>query len=348
MLELYSDYLLCSFSATTATGLSSLTDGVISHDKVTRFLGKEELNSCALWSLVKKEVRACESEDAVLIFDDTIEEKPYTDESELICWHYDHSKNRSVKGINILNAVYHSQGHTFPVAFEAVRKPYQYCDLATKKVKRKSERTKNEMMRDMLLVCRQNQLKFSYALFDIWFSSAENMDFIVKRMKRHFISAVKGNRLVALSEEDKKAGQFIHMSDLDYSEQKPLKVWVKGLSFPVLAHRQIFTNKDGSEGILYLMCSDLSCDKDRIEAIYKKRWNVEVYHKSLKQNANLAKSPAQRIRTQLNHVFMAIYSVFKLECLGMKRKMNHFAIRGKLLINATRSAYERLLSFQSA
>jgi len=35
--------------------------------------------------------------------DDSIEEKPYTDQSELICTHFDHAQNRYVKGINLLN-----------------------------------------------------------------------------------------------------------------------------------------------------------------------------------------------------------------------------------------------------
>jgi hypothetical protein len=34
-----------------------------------------------------------------------------------------------------------------PVAFELVKKPIQYSCLTTKKLKRKSEKTKNEMMR---------------------------------------------------------------------------------------------------------------------------------------------------------------------------------------------------------
>ena len=38
LLDLYSDYLLSSFGPTTATGLSALLDGQVSHDQVTRFL----------------------------------------------------------------------------------------------------------------------------------------------------------------------------------------------------------------------------------------------------------------------------------------------------------------------
>ena len=79
LLELYTDYLLSAFSYTTATGLSKMTDGEVSHDKVTRFLSEKELDSPALWRLVKPLVRELEDEGSpgILIIDDTIEEKPY-------------------------------------------------------------------------------------------------------------------------------------------------------------------------------------------------------------------------------------------------------------------------------
>ena len=89
LLELYSDYLLSAFSHTTATGLSKMTNGEVSHDKVTRFLSAKESDSRTLWRLLKPLVRdEFEGEEGALIIDGTIEEKPYTDESELICWHY--------------------------------------------------------------------------------------------------------------------------------------------------------------------------------------------------------------------------------------------------------------------
>ena len=89
-MELYSDYLLSTFGKTTATGLSALIDGQVSHDQITRFLSGEEYTSKELWQEVKPTVRKVEREDAVLVFDDTIQEKPYTDENEVMCWHYDH------------------------------------------------------------------------------------------------------------------------------------------------------------------------------------------------------------------------------------------------------------------
>ena len=63
LFELYSDYLLSAFSHTTATGLSVLTQGTISHDKITRFLAKEVFDSAALWRLLKPMVHAIEEEE---------------------------------------------------------------------------------------------------------------------------------------------------------------------------------------------------------------------------------------------------------------------------------------------
>lgn len=346
-LDLYTDYLLSTFGAATATGLSAMVEGEVSHDKITRFLSKEDYTSKDLWKQVKSTVRRVEHDEGVLIFDDTIQEKAWTDESELMCWHYDHCSGRNVKGINLLNALYHCNGTSIPVAFELVKKPLQYCDLKTRQIKRKSEVTKNELMREMIDTCIRNDLKFRFVLMDSWFSSEENFDFITGK-GRHFIAALKDNRLVALSEDDRKMKRFVRVDELDFPEQTAVQGWLKGYAKAVLLVRQVFTNKDGSTGILHLVCSDLTCDHDAITTNYKKRWQVEVFHKSLKSNANLAKSPTRTLRTQSNHIFMSICAAFKLECLSIKNKLNPFALCRKLLINASRTAYAQLQQFRAA
>jgi hypothetical protein len=346
-LDLYTDYLLSTFGAATATGLSAMVEGEVSHDKITRLLSEQDYTSKDLWHQVKSTVRRVERDDGVLIFDDTIQEKAWTDESELMCWHYDHCSGRSVKGINLLNALYHASGTSIPVAFELVKKPFQYCDLKTRQVKRKGEVTKNEMMRQMIDTCIRNALKFRFILMDSWFSSKDNFDFITGKDK-HFIAALKNNRLIALSDEDRKNKRFVRVDELDFPEQTAVQGWLKGYAKAVLLVRQVFTNKDGSTGILHLVCSDLTCDYDVITTTYKRRWKVEEFHKCLKSNANLAKSPTRTVRTQSNHIFMSICAAFKLESLSVKNNLNPFAICRKLLINASRSAYDELQRFQAA
>ena len=342
LLELYSDYLLSSFAQTTATGLSRLLDNAYSHDQITRFLAGAELTSRDLWRLAKKPLRAIESDDGVLIFDDTIEEKPYTDENEIIAWHFDHCQNRTVKGVNILNCLYRAGEVSIPVAFEIVHKDLLYCEVETRRVKRQSSVTKNEHLRAMLGVCRQNQLRYRYVLTDNWFSSKENMAFIKVDLDKDFIMSLKSNRTAALSLEDQRQGRFVRVDALPLEDNTAKLAYLKGVPFPVMLAKQVFTNKDGSTGVLYLASSDLLLTYDRITAIYQKRWSVEVFHKSIKSNAGLARSPTHTVRTQSNHFFASIYAFLKLERLKMKHQVNHFALRAKLYLKALQASFAEL------
>ena len=247
-----------------------LLDNEYSHDQITRFLSGDEYTSRDLWVLVKPTVRDIETDDGALIFDDTIQEKPHSDENEIIAWHFDHCKNRTVKGVNILNCLYNVGDVNLPLAFEIVHKDVQYCEIETKKLKRKSSTTKNEYLRRMLRVCQQNQLRYRYVLTDNCFSAKENKVFIKVELEKDFVMALKSNRTVALSLEDKRQGRFVRVDALPLEENTVLQVYIKGLSFPVVLAKQVFTNKDGSIGILYLATSDLLLDYSRITTIYKK------------------------------------------------------------------------------
>lgn len=341
MLDLYADYLITSFSYTTATDLSRVLDHAISHDKVTRFLSERTYTSKDLWQLVKPAVREIETDNGVVIFDDTVEEKEYTDENDIIAWHYDHTQGRSVKGINILNCLYHTDGGTIPLAFEIVKKDVPFTDVKTGKQKRKSSCTKNEMLRDMLDIVLKNKVTFGYCLADTWFSSNETMEYI-REKKKHFVFAVKENRLVALSEEEKQQGDFKHLGLLSFGENKVVRCFFKGLDFPVYLVQQVFVNKDDSTGILYLATSDRKLDFASMTTIYHKRWKVEEFHKSIKSNTGLAKSPTKTATTQSNHFFASIYAYFKLELLSLKTKLNHFALKSKLYLKALLASFKEL------
>ena len=346
LLDLYSDYLLSSFGATTATGLSRLLDGAVSHDQVTRFLSEKVKTSSDLWRVVKPLVRQIESEAGVLIFDDSIEEKPYTDENDIICWHYDHTQGRNVKGINFLTALYHSQGVSLPVAFHLVAKTESYLDKKSNKMKRRSPTTKNDHYRQMLQVCVRNGVRFRYVLNDSWYAAADNMMFIRHELERHFIMALKSNRKVARSAQDKSQGRYQAVSTLDLPEGSVHEVYLESVDFPLLLTRQIFTNEDGSTGILYLVTSDLTLNATQLTTIYQTRWKVEEYHRSLKQNASLDKSPTRTVTTQTNHFFAALCTFVKLEWLRTQTKLNHYALKSKIYLSALLAAFHSLQALQ--
>ena len=119
-----------------------------------------------------------------------------------------------------------------------------------------------------------------------------------------------------------------------------MTIYLEGVDFPLVLVRQVFTNKDGSVGILYLVSSDLELTYTGLTDGYRTRWHVEPYHKSLKQNAALSQSPTRTVTTQSNHLFAALCAYVKLDTLKMRTHTNHFALKAKLYLSATRSAFQ--------
>lgn len=346
LLDIYSDYLLSAFGPVTATGLAALVNGSVSHDQVTRFLGGEVHTSADLWRLVKRYVRQVESDAGVLILDDSIAEKPYTDENAIVCWHYDHTSGGTVKGINFMTALYHSQDVSLPVGFALIAKTEVYVDAKSGQEKRRSPITKNELYRQLVQQAANNHIPFRYVLSDVWFSAAENMRFIKHTVQRDFIMPLKSNRKVALSLIDKQQGRYQRLDALGLEAQTGQEIYLESVDFPLLLVKQLFANEDGSTGLLYLVTSDLTLSADDLTTTYRKRWHVEPYHKSLKQNASLEKSPTQTVTSQTNHCFAALCAYIKLEWLKTSTHLNHFAMKAKFYLTAVQTAYQALAAMQ--
>lgn len=315
-----------------------MLDGQISHDQVSRFLASAEKTSADVWRVVKPLVRQVESEDGVLMVDDSIEEKPYTDDNELIGWHGDQSQQRQVKGINFLTALYQVGEVALPMAFDLVTKTEEYSDPQTGRHKRRI--SKNARDRMLLSICVHNQIKCRYVLSDVWRASADTMTFLVPLLKKHFVMPLKENRQVALSLEHKR-GQDVAVTTLDLPEGPTREMWLEEVDVPRRLVKQVFTKEDGSTGTRYLMTSDLT---HRITAPSHRRWSVEVYHRSLKQKASLENSSTRTETTQCNHLFASLCASIKLERVKLGTGLNHFAWTSKISLSALQAAYAQLVT----
>ena len=334
------DYLISSTQLATCTGLSRVLDGAISHDKFTRLLSNGNFTSKTLWQQSKVVAQEISQSKylKVLSFDDSIMAKPHTKENALNCWHFDHCSGRSVKGVQFLTALFNTQDMNVPIMVELIKKEITIIDSKTGKQKRKSKIGKNELFRSMVSQC-SSQLHIDYILADSWFSSSRNIKHIVAN-SLNFIVALKSNRLVALSEQDKQEGKWINIKSLDL-EQVSTKVWLKGIDFPLLFIRQVFKNGDDT-AYLYLISSDLNLSFKQVTTIYKKQWTVEQYHKVVKKITSFGKSPTKTIKTQSNHFYLSIMAYSKVEILKIRTKTNAFAMKDKIYYNALKHAMKQI------
>ena len=204
-----------------------------------------------------------------------------------------------MKGVSIPNCLYNSQNTDIPAAYEIINKPVLFSDPETGRILRKSEAAKNELLHDMPKVCINNHLRFRYMLTDSRFSSKETMCLIKSDLSWDFIAAIKSGRTAAPGLEDRKNGHSVQAGTPEPDTVQ--HVCMKGTDFPCLLCRQIFKDKAGSYGVLYPVSGDTGLTYDQTTAVYQKRRNAGVFHKSLKSDASLSKPPAGTVRTQGSH-----------------------------------------------
>lgn len=147
-----------------------------------------------------------------------------------------------VKGVNILSGLIRYEEIALPIAYEVINKDLYFCDVETKKEKRQSSITKNQLFRAIVKQATRNQILFNYVLADNWFGAKDKMEFIHYELKKFFIFGIKANRLIAFSEEERKRGQYHHLNRLSFKDGEKRIVYLKDLAFPVALVTKIFKN----------------------------------------------------------------------------------------------------------
>lgn len=358
LLDLYTDFLMTSPNVASALIMSKMLQDTYSHDSITRMLAQDELNQSLFWKIIKPTIRQVESEDGIISIDDTIENKPYSDENELISWHFDHTVGKSVKGINIVTFNYSSHYDDLtmklPVSFELVRKDKLVEKTEKKEGKfltrmvRQASVSKIELVRKRLQVLVfQNQIKFKYVTFDTWYSDADLISYIAKDLKKHCVCAIKDNRNVCFDfEKPAKQRSWISVSEAKIEPDKAYQVYLKGMDFPSTLVKKVYQHLDGSCGVQFLVSTDTSLSAEQVTDVYKKRWGSEELHRSLKQNTALEKMPAKMESSQANHIFASMIAQVKLEALRLATKVNHYTLKRNILIEALKAAWSQIQQFK--
>jgi len=155
----------------------------------------------------------------------------------------------------------------------------------------------------------------------------------------------KTNRQVALSADDKQHGRYVSVAPLGLEPHAIREIYLEGVDFPLRLLKQVFVHEDGSTGVLYLVTSDHTLTYAAITTRYRRRWNVEPYHQSLKQHAALERSPTHTVTTQTNHFFAALCGHIKLELLKGATKLTHCALKAKPYARALQMAFAALREF---
>ena len=296
--DLYVDFLIASQKQYSGVELSRVSPKPMAHDSVSRWLSDEKLTPQMLW---EQSQHLVEQARGYLIIDDTVLDKQYARNMALTKKQYSGKHHKVVQGIDIVNHVWSDGDKYVPIDFR-VYDPS--CD----------GKTKNDHAREMIHTAEKRDFKPLYVLMDAWYTSVDNLKAIARKGWR-WIGALKCNRLVSLVQ-----GTYIPVADLDWTEKSVHKVWLKAYGF-VLVSKLVATNGD----VTYIATNDMSLtDYETFKNHNAQRWNIETFHRAIKQCCGIERCYAIKERSQRNHILYAFLAFIKLEWRRIKTKVSWY------------------------
>lgn len=298
----YVEYLIATMGNYTCTNLADHLDGeqAVSHDVISDYLRREKLTPRGLWEVAQTLIT--DGPSAYLLFDDSVQDKRYATNMELVYPQYSGAVHGVVNGIGVVNLV-HSSGPD--QAFYPI--DYRIYDP------KGDGKSKQDHFRDMLLLAVTSKgLQAQTILFDNWYASVENLK-LIHRLGRHFITTVKSNRKVSISKE---AG-YVNLEDLPWDEHSyryGMLVKLKELPFKV----RLFVVVSPTGGIDWVI-TNRPDDPQRpltaadIQHENAFRWHIEQFHREAKQLTGTERCQCRKARSQRNHLACCYFAWYAIK-----------------------------------
>jgi hypothetical protein len=262
----------------------------VSHDSVNRFLLREAYEPKDLFAEARKLLNLV---GGMLNVDDSTLDKPYSKHMDLVTHFWSGKHHRVVKGLNLVTLYYTDpQGRSLPVN-------YRVYDKAEGK-------TKNAYFLEMLAEVLAWGLQPNFMTGDSWYSSADNLK-TVKNHRMGFMFAVESNRTVSTAK-----GTWVQVQKLAIPENG-LMVWLREFGEVKLFRTQL---KDQLRHyVVFLPKADTydAFQQTDFQKLHDQHWQIEQYHRMIKQVCNIEKFQVRGKVSILNHLFAALCCYIHLQ-----------------------------------
>ena len=277
------------------------------HDAFTRLLNRLEPDPEALWH----EVRPLLPADGVLVFDDTVLDKPFARHMGLVARFWSGRHKRVVQGINLVTAVWTDGDALWPCDYRLVDKSA-------------GDGTKNDQFRDMLRVAAGRGLAPRCVCFDCWYSGKDDLK-AVRALGWTFVTQVRCNRKV---NPDRTGNRAIEECDIAASGTV---VHLEG--FGLVKAFRIAATDGGTE---HWITNDLEMDAAARVMFAERAWGIEEYHRGLKQHTAVDRCQTRMARAQRNHIGFALRAFVRLEWHRFSTGVSWFAAKLAIVREAVR------------
>lgn len=316
--EKYIEYLISTPINYTCTNLSDHLENV-SHDAISDYLKKNKIIPNENWKRVEKLIT--NTRESFLIVDDSVQDKRYSKSIELVKRQYSGAVGGLVRGIGVVNLVHSDGKDYYPIDYRIYENSVD-------------GKTKNDHFREMLInAVSAKQLIAKRVLFDNWYSSWQNLK-LVNSLQLFFYTTLKSNRLVSLSKET----GYVHLDSIEWTQQQleqGILVKLKKVPFKVKLFKLVATN--GS--IDWLITNEL--DENLTTQVAKTnndvRWQIEEFHRDIKQLTGSQKCQCRKARSQRNHLACCYQAWLSLKVKATQLKISLYQLRKNLFSDYLRA-----------
>lgn len=286
-LSMYVGYLLSEPNSPSCCRLSEVMN--ISHDSVNRFLQREAYSPQDLFNEVKTDINL---KGGVLSVDDSVLDKPYSYQVAFVDHFWSGNHHAAVKGINLITLYYNDlEGRHQPVNYRIVDKA--------------EGKTKNEYFREMLVEVLAWGLEPAYITGDSWYGGVANL----KEVRNHhlgFLFALKSNRLISVEK-----GAWMQVQGLDIPEEGR-EVWLRGFGSVKVFRTSLKDQVRYYAAYLPDSQALSSFGRDQFVWLHDRHWQIEQYHRTIKQVCHIGHFQVRTSVAIQNHIFAAIFGYAQL------------------------------------
>lgn len=312
--DLYTHFLIAAQRNFTVTELSDRLKHMPAHDSITKWLETDKLTPSRLWKAMDKEV---DKNSGDLIIDDTVFDHFYGKGIDLVYRQYSGVHHKPVSGIGLTTLLWFSNYHVLPT-------DYRIYDPQT------DGKDKHDHASEMLKTARARGLSPAFVIMDAWYASLETLKLIDRVLSWKFVSWLQHNRKVHFYHTTPDSKLKSHsISNLPIPEEGTL-VWLPGFG-KVKIFKVV---KDKPQDIDYLVTNDTSLSRSDILDVAARRWEVENYHRALKQTVGAAKCQSRLGRSQRNHLFCAVRAFLSLEAERFKTHLSYYELKAHVINEA--------------
>lgn len=259
----YCQYLLSSQINYTITNLAEHLEA-ISHDAINYYLKTEKLTPRLLWDNVKEVVEP--DDNGYIIFDDSVLDKRYSEEIEIVRRQYSGNEHGVLKGIGVVSCVYvNPKVQRFWVIDYRIFNPEV------------DGKTKIDHVKDMLQnLVYHKLLAFDTVLMDTWYA-VHSLMLYIDSLDKIYYCHLKSNRLVddTFGQEKYKRIELLEWNTEELECGKIIKI--KG--FPAQKKVKLFRVAVSTNRTDYIATNDLSqSSTDVVQEVCKIGAKIEEFH----------------------------------------------------------------------